>query len=494
MLNSTNHSLLFLLLLLFAISLPRKCLASDSDSPVRGRTFNRPDPLRHFKDYHGDFDVRNKHYLASAAFTGVHGYSFAGVWLLFGLVLGVFIIVKSLSGATPSLQCLDHYYIHILFLLLILTSLALIASSFVLATSQRTLRRTEKLKETVVDIGEEALEAIERVMRTTKQIEYLLLPYNPQISTSLNSTTKDLRTNSRVIRRFIDRSEQSFNKATHTSHTAHIVVLGLNLVTLVASLVLMLLYWRPGFIIIILCLWILTSLCWFLTGFDYFLHTFADDACSAFEDFEKNPQNSSLGSMLPCINDSFSGKLIAQIGSTIHSFIVELNSNVSVLYELLGIGQENEELIGVMKICNPFSGAPNYTYIPQNCPHDAVRIGDLPKFLARFTCSREDTIEKCRKNGRFVPQTSYNMAHAYSKSIQDMLDIYPDLQKLSKCTIVKNKTSEIVLHQCKPIRFSTKMLWASLMSLSIIMVVLVFAWVVETLRCWEKPVTTWFRI
>jgi hypothetical protein len=104
---------------------------------------------------------------------------------------------------------------------------------------------------------------------------------------------------------------------------------------------------------IILCLWILTSLCWFLTGFDYFLHTwvnklfdswiilvtvirviklffhfecsFANDACSAFEDFEKNPQNSSLGSMLPCINDSFSDKLIAQIGSTIHSFIVEVH-------------------------------------------------------------------------------------------------------------------------------------------------------------------------
>lgn len=158
MLNSTNHTL-FLLLLLFLISVPRKCLASDSDSPVHGRTFNRPDPLRHFKDYNGDFDVRNKHYLAvswslsnfntffnslfvglriwdwflsigfwcfqSAAFTGVHGYSFAGVWLLFGLVLGIFIIVKCLSGATPSLQCLDHYYIHILFLLLMLTSLAL---------------------------------------------------------------------------------------------------------------------------------------------------------------------------------------------------------------------------------------------------------------------------------------------------------------------------------------------------------------------------------
>ncbi|KAK2372521.1 transmembrane protein [Trifolium repens] len=485
MLNSTNHRLLFLLFLLFLIS---------AESSVHGRSFKRPDPLLHFKDYNGDFDVRNKHYLASAAFTGVHGYAFAGVWLICGLVLGIFMIVKCLSGGSPSLPCLDHYYLHIFFLLFALTSLAIVASSFVLATSEKTLRRTEKLEATVVGIGEEALEAIGRVMRTTKQMQLLLLPYNPQISESLNSTTKDLRTNSRVIRRFIDRSEESFNKATHTSHTAHIVVLTVNLVTLVAGLVLMLLYWRPGFIIIILCLWILTSLCWFLTGFDYFLHTFANDACSAFEDFEKNPQNSSLGSMLPCINDSFSDKLIAQIGSTIHSFIVELNSNVSVMYEILGIDEENEDLIGVVKICNPFSGAPNYTYIPQNCPHDTVRIGDLPKILARFTCSKEDTLEKCRKSGRFVPRGSYNMAHAYSRSIQDMLDIYPDLQRLSKCTIVKNKASEIVLHQCKPIRNSTKLLWASMMSLSIIMVFLVFIWVVETLLCWRKPLSAWFRI
>nr|XP_012574496.1 uncharacterized protein LOC105852671 [Cicer arietinum] len=128
MLNSTNYRLLFLLFLLFLISVPsfqHKLLASASESSVHGRSFKRPDPLRHFKDYNGEFDVRNKHYLASAAFTGVHGYAFAGVWLLCGVVLGIFMIVKCLSGGSPSLPCLDHYYLHILFLLLLLTSLAM---------------------------------------------------------------------------------------------------------------------------------------------------------------------------------------------------------------------------------------------------------------------------------------------------------------------------------------------------------------------------------
>lgn len=57
----------------------------------------------------------------------------------------------------------------------------------------------------------------------------------------------------------------------------------------------------------------------------------------------------------------------------------QLNSDVSLMYQLLGIGEENEELIGLVKICNPFSGPPNYSYSPHNCPRDAIRIGDLPK-------------------------------------------------------------------------------------------------------------------
>jgi hypothetical protein len=38
---------------------------------------------------------------------------------------------------------------------------------------------------------------------------------------------------------------------------------------------------------------------------------------------KKNPKNSSLALMLPCIDDSISDKLIAQIGGTIQSFIIE---------------------------------------------------------------------------------------------------------------------------------------------------------------------------
>ncbi|KAL2348306.1 hypothetical protein Fmac_002306 [Flemingia macrophylla] len=483
MLHSTNR-FLFLPFFLFLISIPafqQKCFVSTS--PLLERTFHRPDPLQHFKDYNGDFDVRNKHYVASAAFTGVHGYAFACVWLLCGLALAIFMIVKCLCGGSVSLPCLDHYYLHIFFLLILFTSLAIVASSFVLATSQKTLRRTEKLKESVISIGEDALSTISKVIKTTNQMQFLLLPYNPQICASLNSTTQGLRSNSRVIRRFIDESGQSFDKATHTSYIAHFVVLTVNLVTLVAALgnvfdhsnAIALAPWihNHNFLLLDLNKPVLVLDC------------FAEDACSAFEYFLENPQNSSLGSMFPCINESFSGKLIADIGHTIHRFIVELNTNMSMIYRLLGISEENEELMGSIKICDPFSGASN---VPQSCPRDAIRIGDLSRMLAKLTChEKEGTREECRKKGKFLPEASYNMAHAYSRSIQDLLDIYPDLQTLAKCTVVKNKVSDIVSHQCRPIRISTRMLWSSMLSLSIIMVVLVFACLAEALQCSGKP-------
>jgi len=50
-----------------------------------------------------------------------------------------------------------------------------------------------------------------------------------------------------------------------------------------------------------------------------------------------------------------------------------------VIYRLLGVSEENEEVMGVIKICDPFPGPSNQNYVPQTCPQNAIRIGDLSK-------------------------------------------------------------------------------------------------------------------
>ncbi|XP_028772798.1 uncharacterized protein LOC114729936 [Neltuma alba] len=484
--NPTARSL-FLPLILFLICnfvFPQIRLVSGSSVP--DKRFQRPDPLRRFKHYNGGFDVRDKHYLASAAFTGVHGYAIAGVWLLCGLLFGIFMIIKWLCGGSASLpfkDCLDNHHILLFLLILLLTSLAIVASSLVFVTNQKALKRTEKLKDSVLGIGEDALRSLTTVIKKMKQMQYLLLPYNQQITGNLNTTIESFRSDSRVIRRFLDSSGRIFQKAIHTSYIAHLVVVAVNLAMLIAALVLLLLFWRPGFITIIFCCWMLTSLCWVLTGFDFFLHTFAEEACFAFEEFEQNPQNSSLSSMLPCMNDSDAAKLMTRIGFTIHTFIAELNAKMSEIYGVLGIDKQAQKVIGIVKICEPFSGPPDYNFIPKTCPRNAIPVGDLPKILARFKCGKDESAEDCEKEAKFLPEAWYNIAHAYSRSVQDFLDIYPDLQSLSRCSFLKDRTSDILLHQCRPLKLALRFLWASMLSLSIVMIILVLAWLARAFLC-----------
>lgn len=96
--------------------------------------------------------------------------------------------------------------------------------------------------------------------------------------------------------------------------------------------------------------------------------------------------------------------------------------------------------------------------------------------ISRFTCYKDNNKTNCESNGRFIPEASYLMVWAYSSALQDLINIFPDLQNLIQCSFVKETFSNVVLHQCKPFRAATRRLWLSVLCLSIIMVVLVLLW------------------
>lgn len=313
-------------------------------------------------------------------------------------------------------------------------------------------------------------------------MEYILLPYEPVVSFRLNLTTHQLGKESRVIQRFVQTNGHSINLAIQTSYIAHIMIVAVNLVLLTGAIVLLLLHWHPGLVMIILFCWILTTLCWVITGFDFFLLTFAEDTCSAFKDYIQNPKNNSLATILPCMDSSYSDQLMTEIGSTVHNFFSQLNAKTSLLYRSLGISELGDELPGAMKLCEPFSGPPDYSYIPRNCSKAEIPISNLPNVLAQFTCYRGNSPGKCKSEGKFLSESAYYMAWAYSRSIQDLINIYPDLKGLSECSFVKGRFEEAVLHQCRPLRASIHGLWSSMLALSIVMVLLVLAWV---FKAWQ---------
>ncbi|KAI3900202.1 hypothetical protein MKW92_042462 [Papaver armeniacum] len=456
---------------------------------VMRMVYNRPNPLHGFRHYNGGYNITNRDYWASVAFTGVHGYAMAGIWVLGGLGIGVFLIFKNCCRRSRSSSNIaDHsnyYYIIPFFLVLLLTCLAIIGSGFTLAANKNFFGRTKKMEESILGAAGDAHRSIRKVSRAMNEMQRLLRPYNESAFSRLNWTSRKLQRESHNIQRIVVKNRHKIDLATQILQGATTGVISINMALVVFALVLLLLHWCPGLIMILVLCWILTVLCWVLTGFHFFLHTFVEDTCSAFKEFEQNPNNNSLNSVLPCVSQAYADHIMVEIGSTIHKFISKLNTKVQGMSQVLGLSDNESELPGeVLKVCNPFSGAPNFFYDPNSCSSNAIPIGDIPNVLAKFTCHQNHSSKtgpaSCKGDPtKFITEALYDMAWAYTQTVQGLINVFPDLRNLTECTFVKDTFSDVVLHQCRSLKMSIKLLWVSTLSVSTIMVVLLLVWVVK---------------
>ncbi|KAL5706770.1 hypothetical protein ACHQM5_024894 [Ranunculus cassubicifolius] len=484
----SNAGLFFLSLIFLSHYLVSAASPSPSPAPDEKQSYSpkRPDPLSHFKSYHGGYNISSPHYLGSAVFTGVHGYAVAGVWMMIGMGFAVFVVIKYLNWCTcsSSIAIRDHSYCYYLipFLVVILcTFLVIVASSFVLAANHSSLLRTKKLENTILRVAKVAHGTIRKVTRAIQKMRRLLYPYNKAACVQLTVTARKLTKESQTIRRVLYWHTHSIDRDINIWYRTTAGIVSGNLVLVVAALVVLLLHWHPGFIMIIFLCWILTTLCWILTGFHFFLHTFADDTCYAFEKFQQNPGNNSLSPILPCADEVHADQVMADVGSMVHNFISKTNLRLTNLSALLGLDdQAKNSFSGYFNICNPFTGPPDYKYNPNNCSKDAIAIGDIPDVLQRFTCYGNNPTIPCEEVGRkFISKASYNMAMVYVETIQELLDVLPDIDNLVRCSFVKDTISDILAHQCRPLTKSLKLAWLSILSLSTTMVILVLAWVAK---------------
>ncbi|XP_039066847.1 uncharacterized protein LOC120212696 [Hibiscus syriacus] len=223
------------------------------------------------------------------------------------------------------------------------------------------------------------------------------------------------------------------------------------------------LYWLIG-----MC-WILTILCWLFFGVYFFLEKFSGDTCTALENFQENPYNNTLSSILPCDELLSAESVLSDVSAGIYNLVNEVNSNISQL--------QATTYPTLSHVCNPFSAPPEYTYQPNNCPANTIRIGDIPEILKVFTCS--DANNGTCQEGQFISSNDYKTVEAYTSSIQNLLNVYPGVENLVQCRSVKDAFSEILSQHCRPWKRSARISWAAMVLLSVVMVILVLIWTAQ---------------
>ena len=434
----------------------------------------RLDPLDHFKKYRGGFNITNKHYWSSVVFTGIYGYAIGVICLLFGLVfLSTKLCCQSYGRRRRRrrnkkiLPCnfkgCDLWPIPLAVMLMVL---AIASSGLVLASSTKFNHEARTSVNIIIKTANDASEIIHNATGALKEIQQDLFESNISVENSANifSTADKFDSTAENIINKTQKNKHIINKAFKVLFVITIVIISLNLILVITLSVFgVMKFWRLLYLIVLMC-WLILVTCWLLFGVYLFLENFSNDVCTSLFNFEENPYNNSLSYIHPCEELLSAKPILSEIGGGIYNLVNEVNSNISNL--------EGALLANFVFICNPFTAPPEYLYQPNNCPPNTIQIEDIPKVLKPYTCFDD---EKC-SNQDFISSSEYEIIESYTSSIQRLLNVYPCMEDLIGCDLVKDALAQVVFKHCKLLKKFAKMTWLGMVFVAMFMVILVVLW------------------
>ncbi|XP_010242727.1 PREDICTED: uncharacterized protein LOC104587007 [Nelumbo nucifera] len=465
----------------FSTSEPGRKLVESENMPDSMRQTGddtvRADPLDHFKKYRGGYDITNKHYWSSTIFTGKYGYAIGVVWLFCGMIYGGHLLATNLCCTdkkrklTRRQTCTKRSYPWPILVGTIFTFLAIAASGIVLGGTSKFHSRAKTVMNIIMDTADDASKTIYNTTGAMKDIRDNLETSEEggEASGFLNSTSQRLDYEAADIERQARKNRHLIDRGLNIVYVTTTVAISITLIAVIALSVSGFLKFRHSFHLIIIACWILTVLCLLAFGMYFFLERFTGDTCTALEDFQQDPSNSSLSSILPCDELLSAKSVLSDVSEGIYDLVNQVNANISEL--------KTSTFPNLAYVCNPFSAPPDYNYQPENCPPDTIQIGDIPQVLKVFTCS-DGNAETCK--GAVISGTDFKTVEAYASSIQNLLNAFPGMESLVDCRVVKDAFSEILSKHCQPMKKYVRMVWVAMVVLSTIMVVLVLIWTTKS--------------
>ncbi|KAG4945160.1 hypothetical protein JHK87_041167 [Glycine soja] len=461
--NGTNGlvSLVVILVLIFPEVASQALSPSDSVADNVSVAISQPDntirvdPLDHFQKYRGGFNITNKHYWSSVIFTGVFGYAIGVLCIFCGIVYETFLVISTVCHKNDRGRRMKKVFpcnykscdLSLILLTILLTIFTIAATGLVLAGSARFHSEAKNSVNIIIKTANEASETIHNTTGALKDMESNFMEANnkAEASVNLDSTTDRLDDASANIEKQARKNRRLINKSLKLVFVITTVIISLNLAAVITLSVSGILRLQRA------------------------LYLFSGDVCTALGSFQENPYKNSLSSILPCDELLSAKSVLSDVSAGIYDLVNKVNANISAM--------QATSAVNLVQVCNPFSAPPKYLYQPENCPANTIRIGDIPKVLKPFSCS--NTIDGTCDNGYLIPGSEYMRVEAYTSSIQDLLNVYPSMENLLECQVVKEAFSQVLVNHCKPLKKYAKMVWLGLLFLAVIMVLLVVLWTIK---------------
>ncbi|KAG9147007.1 hypothetical protein Leryth_005267 [Lithospermum erythrorhizon] len=447
---------------------------------AEGRTY-RKDPLNDFKRYTGGWNISEKHYWASVAYTGAPIFILAGIWfVVFGVCLVVIALYYCCCRRPPYGYSRIAYALSLI--LLILFTVAAIIGCIVLYTGQGKFHSsTSNTLDYVVDQANKTAENLKDVseyLAAAKRIgvDQVFLPANVQtdideIQTKINSSATTLAT----------RTADNSDDIKHLIDSVRLTLIILSAVMLLITFIgfVFSIFGMQSFVyILVIITWILVAGTFILCGVFLVLHNATADTCVAMNEWVQNPTaHTALDDILPCVENitaqetlNKTKEVTSQLVNVINQVITNVsNVNFSPLFVPLYYNQSGPLL---PTLCNPF----NPDLLERKCSSGEVDLNNATKVWKNFVCEVSSSAI-CITTGRLTPAIYNQMAAGVNVSY-GLYHYGPFLVSLQDCSFVRQTFTDVHTTYCPGLRKYSRYIYIGLLLVSVAVMLSILFWVI----------------
>ncbi|KAE8705091.1 Detected protein of unknown function [Hibiscus syriacus] len=440
----------------------------------------RRDPLDHLNYYKGGWNITNRHYHASVAFSSFPFLVTASVWfVMFGLLM--------LCACCCCKKYINSYchlplaYVLCLVFLILFTISAISGCGVMFWGEKRFLRAVREAAGYVVRQGEtisNGLIIVVNYLQSARNVSLNNKFLPPDIINQIDEVTSKLDESKDLPHLTTIRMANSLSEILEHVNTALISNTCTILLVALLGFLFSALGWQTWVYIFVIIGWIIMTLALILCGAFLAFHNLMADTCTAVDEWVQNPMaGSAIKELLPCVDREF-GKNIKDASKSVSNGINDLlNLDISVVANNNDIPPQvvglyyNQSGPSLPTVCDPYKAEND----KQACDEGQVAVGNATQEWSKFVCHVSSS-GICSTQGRLTPDLYKQMSSA--ANISYVLSCYvPFLASLVDCSTIWEILNYMHQHYCPGLRKHSQQVYIGLLVATISVMFCLISWV-----------------
>ncbi|GMI78120.1 hypothetical protein like AT2G12400 [Hibiscus trionum] len=441
----------------------------------------RKDPLDHLNYYKGGWNITNRHYQASVAFSSFPFLVIASLWfVLFGLLM--LCACCCCNKSFKSYRCSPLAYVLCL-VFLILFTIATIAGCGVLFDGEKRLVGTVyEASNYIVDQAKKISDGLTRVCVYLKSARSITLDKKflpPDVLSQIDSAASQLDEHKDTPYLTAKGVADTLSKILKHVNIALISITTTLLLVVFLGFLFSVLGWQTLVYIFVIIGWIITTLTFVLCGALLAFHNLMTDTCTAVDEWVQSPTaGSAIKEFLPCVDKEFSKEMMEASKSVSNGINNLLNFHVSLVANADNIPPQavglyyNQSGPSLPTICDQHSAG---NFIKQDCGEGEVALANATQEWSKSVCQVSSN-GICSTQGRLTPDLHKQMSSAANISYA-LSNFVPFVASLVDCSLIWEILNYMHQHYCPGLMKHSQRVYIGLLVSTISVMFCLVSWV-----------------